>query len=146
MTPRIRSEIVPVDAGLPPAPEPEPAHPFEIWISNTLRIGVSIAALVLAFGLLLFFIHGHEAGEPANLHQLIHSSVVSVRLPTILAHVRHLHAADVLRLGVLALILTPVIRVAMTAVLFIAQRDWVFLVVVLLVLAILLVGLTGVAA
>jgi uncharacterized membrane protein len=119
-------------------------HPFEMWISHTLRLGVAISGTILAAGLALYFVRGTGSGHPSSLHELIHTPSTSVRLPTVLRDAAHGHASAVIQLGVLALILTPVVRVAMTAALFVAVRDWVFLAIVLIVLGILLVGLTGV--
>ncbi len=138
-----RTRIIPVEPGAQYAPGPEPAHPFEIWISNTLRVGVLISAAILSCGLLLLIGRGHDPGDAASLHQLIHSPSTSISLRQLLNHLRDVHSSDVIRLGILALILTPVVRVAMTAWLFLAQRDWVFLAIVLVVLGVLLVGLTG---
>lgn len=139
-----RTRIIPVepDAAYELAPPP-PAHPFEIWISNTLRIGVLVSAAILSCGLLLLFARGHDPGDAATFHQLVHASSTSISLRELLNHLRDAHSSDVIRLGILALILTPVLRVAMTAWLFLAQRDWVFLAIVLVVLGVLLVGLTG---
>ncbi|TAK72869.1 MAG: DUF1634 domain-containing protein [Dehalococcoidia bacterium] len=138
-----RTRILPVEPGLERQPEPARAHPFEIWISNTLRIGVLIAAAILSCGLVLLFVRGHEPGDAATLHQLIHSRSTAVSLRQIIDHLRDPHASDIIRLGILALILTPVVRVAMTAWLFLALRDWVFLAIVLVVFGVLMVGLTG---
>ncbi|MBX6342071.1 MAG: DUF1634 domain-containing protein, partial [Thermomicrobiaceae bacterium] len=52
----------------------------------------------------------------------------------------------VIQLGVLALILTPLARVALTAVLFVVERDWVFVAITATVLVILALGLLGTGA
>lgn len=144
MAAQARSPVAQADANAALPLELEQAHPFEIWISNTLRIGVLISAALLSCGLLLLLVRGREAGDAASLHQLVHSPTTGVTLGPLLRHARELRASDVIRLGILALILTPVVRVAMTAVLFVAQRDWPFLGIVLVVFGVLLVGLTGV--
>jgi uncharacterized membrane protein len=50
---------------------------------------------------------------------------------------------DVMRLGILVLILTPLLRVALMLVLFVLERDFVFVAISAIVFAILLLGLTG---
>ena len=50
----------------------------------------------------------------------------------------------IIQLGVLVLILTPMTRVAMTAVLFLTQRDNVFVAITTVVLLVLVLGLIGV--
>lgn len=119
-------------------------HPFEMWISHTLRLGVVISGAILATGLALFFVRGTASGHPSSLHELIHTPSSSVSLPAVLRDATHARASAVIRLGVIALILTPIVRVAMTAALFVALRDWVFLAIVVVVFCILMVGLTGV--
>jgi uncharacterized membrane protein len=54
-----------------------------------------------------------------------------------------LRPASVIQLGLLLLIATPVARVAMSLVAFILQRDRVYVVVTLIVLAVLIFSLTG---
>jgi uncharacterized membrane protein len=125
------------------APSRDP-HPFEMWISHTLRVGVFISGTILATGLMLFFARGTASGHPSSLHELIHTPSSTVSLPAVLRDAMHARTSAIIRLGVLALILTPVVRVAMTAALFVAVRDWVFLAIVVTVLGILLVGLTGI--
>ena len=134
------------DAG-PPATVVAPSrspHPFEMWISHTLRVGVVISGTILATGLVLFLARGTASGHPSSLHELIHTPSSTVSLSVILRDAMHARASAIIQLGVLALILTPIVRVAMTAVLFVALRDWVFLAIVVVVLGILLVGLTGI--
>jgi len=48
-----------------------------------------------------------------------------------------------MRLGILVLILTPLLRVALMLVLFVLKRDFVFVAISAIVFAILLLGLTG---
>ncbi len=54
-----------------------------------------------------------------------------------------LHPRAVMQLGVLLLILTPVVRVAFTVLVFLAQRDVKFVAVTVFVLAVLLLSLLG---
>jgi uncharacterized membrane protein len=117
------------------------------WLGRVLRVGVATAAILVLFGLVLFVVqdHGHDRTS----------------LDTALGRhttVRPLHPADVLdglgagkpaafiELGLLVLILTPIVRVAMTLVLFERQRDWTFVALSGVVLAILILGLFGVGA
>ena len=125
--------------------EPVPGgHPMEIWISYVLRIGVLTAGAIILIGLAWFVIAGSPTG-PSTLNDVIgnggHSIVVSPH--TIIAGIRDANPTAVIQLGVLVLILTPIMRVLMTVLLFFAQRDMIFVGVTLTVFAVLILGLVG---
>jgi uncharacterized membrane protein len=114
---------------------------IERIMSVVLIVGVmTAAATVLAGGLGFLYLHGDSMpdyrvckGEPADLRSI----------PGILADVRSLSSRGVIQLGLLLLIATPVMRVMFAAVAFLVQRDRVYVLVTLLVLAVLLYSLTG---
>ena len=117
---------------------------MELWISHVLRWGVVLAAVVVMIGGAVFLAAGPAPRDPHSLHALIHHEYVnrsslSAKV-TGLKHVRGLAIVDV---GLMLLILTPVVRVAMTFVLFFKQRDWLYTIVTAAVLAILLLGISG---
>ncbi|MGH2366335.1 MAG: DUF1634 domain-containing protein [Chloroflexota bacterium] len=110
---------------------------FSILISLVLLVGVSLAAVILAVGLVIFFAHG-GANEPA-------SSMFSATPHSLLGVVRRAMSGALqgdpqalLGLGVLVLLATPVLRVAASIVLFLAEKDWLYSVLTLVVLGILL--------
>jgi uncharacterized membrane protein len=111
----------------------------EVAISVLLRIGVTLAAMIVIFGGIVYLIHnGHDIpedhifrGEPANLRQV----------PGVLNEVLALHGRGIIQLGVLLLILTPVVRVAFSVFAFWQQRDRLYVIVTLIVLVILVHGL-----
>lgn len=120
---------------------------LEIWISYVLRGGVVIAAIIILIGLALFIIREPSSGGPTSLHQAVaNEQQMTVRPATILRGVAAGDAVNIIELGIFALILTPVVRVAMTVVLFALQREHVFTLVTLTVFLILLFGLTGLGA
>ena len=110
-------------------------------IGNLLRIGVSIAAVVVSLGGLIYlFRHGAALpqyqvfrGEPADLRTVsgIVTDVLSFR------------ARGLIQLGLLLLIATPVARVAFSVFAFARQRDRTYVVVTLIVLSILIFSLAG---
>jgi uncharacterized membrane protein len=125
-------------------PDPPGGPGLEIWISYVLRIGVLIAAAVILIGLVLLIIRGPSGGGSTSLHQIVdREQQMTVRPSVILHGVRAGNAVNIIQLGIFALILTPVTRVAMTIVLFALQRERVFTLVTLAVFLILLFGLTG---
>jgi uncharacterized membrane protein len=111
----------------------------EITISVLLRIGVTLAAVIVIVGGILYLIrNGHSIpedhifrGEPADLRQV----------PGVLHEMLALRGRGIIQLGILLLILTPVVRVAFSVFAFWQQRDRLFTIVTLIVLLILVHGL-----
>ena len=108
---------------------------IEIIIGTLLRTGVILAAAVVLFGGVLYLVrHGHEvphystfSGEPESL-----------KSPKDIVHgVMGMSARAIIQLGLLLLIATPVARVAFSAVAFAIERDYMYVVITLVVLAIL---------
>ena len=121
---------------------------MERWISHVLRGGVLIAAAVIAVGVALFLIHGPGAGAPRTRAELTgkRGPRVATSVGQVLRDVRDLRPLGIIQLRLLALILTPMTRVAMTLALFLRQRDWIFVTITAAVLTIPVIGLIGVGA
>ena len=110
-------------------------------IGNLLRAGVILAAaVVLAGGVLYVAKYGHQKpqyemfrGEPSDLRNVSQITQQAISL----------HARGLIQLGLLILIATPVARVAFSVMAFAAERDWLYVVVTLIVLAVLLYSLTS---
>ena len=108
---------------------------MEQMVGNLLRIGVLIAAAVTIVGGIAFMIHhgslipDHSVfrGQPAML-----SSVSGV-----ISGVLALEPAAIVQLGIVLLIATPVARVLLTLVAFAVQRDWMYVLISAIVLALL---------
>jgi uncharacterized membrane protein len=114
---------------------------IEIIIGVLLRTGVLLAALVVVAGAGLYLVrHGHQTvnystfhGEPENL-----------KSPTDIVHgVLGMSARAIIQLGLLLLIATPVARVAFSAVAFAMERDYMYVFITLIVLAVLMYSLFG---
>jgi len=114
---------------------------MEIIVGNILRFGVIAAAAVVAVGSVIYLTrHG---GEPVSLG-LFRGEPEDFRTVTGIIHsVLALRGRGIIQLGLLLLIATPVARVAFAAVGFALERDRLYAVVALLVLAFLLYSLTG---
>lgn len=103
----------------------------DVLISRVLRWGVG-ASLVLVFvGTLLCFIetndYGSNGGSAADLHRLICADVtVSFTLRSFLHSLYHLEGQAIIVAGLLLLIATPVIRVAISVVAFALEKDWTY--------------------
>ncbi|HET7183432.1 MAG TPA: DUF1634 domain-containing protein [Terriglobales bacterium] len=109
---------------------------LEIIIGNLLRIGVAAsAAVVLAGGVLYLLKYGGEKadyrtflGEPENLRSL--SGIVRSAAAG--------HPAGIIQAGLLLLIATPIARVIFSAFGFLQERDYRYVLITLIVLAVLL--------
>ena len=113
----------------------------EYIIGNLLRAGVTLAAIVVLAGGILYLVrYGHSPadyrvfrGEPTDLRHV--SGIVRDALA--------LHSRGIIQLGLLLLIATPVARVAFAVFAFAAEGDKMYVVVSLIVLAILMFSLIG---
>ncbi len=113
----------------------------EQLVGRILQIGVLLSALVVSAGGVLYL--AKHAGEPAGHHEF-RREPERLRNPVeVVQEAVELHPRAVMQLGVLLLILTPVVRVAFTVLVFLAQRDVKFVAVTVFVLAVLLLSLLG---
>ena len=114
---------------------------IEVIIGGLLRTGVILAASVVLIGGVLYLVrHGHEVanytsfhGEPANLKSLT----------PILQGTAAFRAHAIIQLGLLLLIATPVARVLFSAAAFAIERDYMYVIITLIVFAILMYSLFG---
>jgi uncharacterized membrane protein len=110
-------------------------------IGTLLRTGVlSSALVVLAGGLVFLLRHGRQMpdyrtfrGEPGDLRSV--AGVVHDALA--------FRGRGIIQLGLLLLILTPIARVAFSALAFALEKDRLYVVVTLIVLVLLILSLTG---
>lgn len=107
----------------------------EQMVGNLLRIGVLLAAFVTVIGGIAFLVHhgsllpDHSVfrGQPEMLSTL--SGVISGALA--------LQPAAIVQFGIVLLIATPVARVLLTLVAFALQKDWMYVLISAIVLALL---------
>lgn len=103
----------------------------ELFISYSLRFGVYLSAAVIAIGLILLFFSG-SSGYPVDVFP---TSVAALWLGIVL-----FKASAIITLGLLLLIATPVFRVAASVLLFLVEKDHLYTIITLFVLAILLIS------
>jgi uncharacterized membrane protein len=117
------------------SPENDLVRQTELLISGVLRAGVLLSAAVIAIGVLdfyrLYFFFPHDvalqSGFPHSFGGVI-SSALSGNPKGIIAS------------GLLILLLTPVVRVAVSILAFAVERDWRYVVITFIVLAILIIS------
>ena len=120
-------------------------HHVEQLLGNLLRIGVLLSAAVVALGGTVYL--WRHGGERTPDYIQFHSEPNDLQhVGTILVQAASPSGPGIIQLGVLLLIATPVARVAFAALAFWRSGDRLYVWVSLLVLALLLVSLSGIVA
>ena len=132
-----------------PAMRPRPSRDadrrMELAIATLLRMGVLVAAVLVALGGVLAMRHPgapvpsytyfeRPGTQPRGAHAL--TSITEV-----FHHLADPSGASIIELGLLVLIATPIARVIFAALGFARERDYLYVVISLLVLGILVVSL-----
>lgn len=120
----------------------EKVRKVELVISLVLRIGVIVSVAVVAVGLGLMFAH-HAAYAPIQGHfSYKHLTSKSTQFPHSFASLGHSisqgEGRGIVVLGVLLLILTPILRVAVGVLSFVYEKDPPMTIVTLYVLVVLI--------
>ena len=121
--------------------------PTEEIIGWILRVGVSASAVCILLGMIVLFATG-ETGYGAaitDLSQLTrYTSDAQGRFPTtpaeVIAGLAQFKPYAIIALGLLLLILTPIIRVAASIVIFLLERDYAYVAITAIVLLILIIS------
>lgn len=128
-------------ARTPPIGE-QPAHEnesrmrqAELVISHVLRGGVLLSAGIILVGVVAFY-HGYLTvkGSRVSFGAFPHT------LTGVVAGVAHGDPLAIILLGLLVLLATPVVRVAVSIIAFALDRDWQYVVITSVVLVILMVS------
>ncbi|MHB2035963.1 MAG: DUF1634 domain-containing protein [Nitrososphaerales archaeon] len=108
--------------------------------SIILRYGVIISAALISAGIIIALLNSGKEGIPSNITQLTTSSVGNPvsSLAALLNGVMVLNGVYIIQLGVLILLATPMVRVAVTTILFGAEKDKTYVMIGILVLLVLL--------
>jgi uncharacterized membrane protein len=114
----------------------------EAAISGILRIGVAVSLVLLVAGTLLSFFQGGGYGtEPSDVRRLTGAGGAFPRtLHWLHSGLRHGNGQAIIVAGLLLLIATPVLRVAVSVLAYARERDRTFVVITLTVLLQLLVS------
>ena len=111
----------------------------DMLMGMLLRTGVLLAASIVFVGGIVFL--ARHPGPVANYHVFQGEPEGFRTLPGIFHEVAAWHSRGLIQLGLLLLIATPVARVAFSVGAFSVERDWTYVAVSLLVLALLLYSL-----
>src|SRR5258705_13375222 len=110
-------------------------------MGERLRTGALLAALVVLIGGVVYLT---RHGMPVTNYQVFRGEPNELRtMSGILHEALALRGRGLIQLGLLILIATPIARVAFSFCAFLYQRDWLYVVVMLMVLGLLLYSLVG---
>jgi uncharacterized membrane protein len=113
----------------------------EKFIGALLRTGVILAALiVLTGGVLDLF----RSSAPATNYRVFQGEPAELRSLTGIVHAaREFNGRALIQLGLVVLIATPIARVVFSLFVFLYERDWTYVLIILVVLGLLLYSLSG---
>ena len=123
-------------------PDPAKVRAVELLISRLLRAGVVTSLAVIVSGTVLSFVHHPEyLSSPPALPRLTSPGAAILRTPRdVLQGLIHLRGQAVVVVGLLLLVATPVLRVAVSILGFVYERDPAFVAVTSVVLALLILS------
>lgn len=114
---------------------------LEKLLSNLLKYGVLFASTIVLFGGILYLIrHG---SEPVDYH-IFHSEPLEFRSITgVITTILSGSHRGIIQLGLLLLVATPILRVIVSLLFFVIQRNWIYVTITTLVLTALVYSLVG---
>ena len=124
------------------APHDSKARQVELLISNLLRIGVLVSLILIVAGMILTFAHHHDYFDhpPAVQRHATPGAGFPHTLRDVYAGLKDLRGQSVIIVGLLLLIATPVMRVAVSILGFAYERDFVYVAITCTVLILLIVS------
>jgi uncharacterized membrane protein len=112
---------------------------IEVIIGNLLRVGVTLSAVLVFVGGVLYL---YKYGAVRPHYRIFRGEPEVIRsIPAVVRFALAEHSRGIIQAGLLLLIATPVARVVFSVYAFARERDWLYVGVTLLVLAILLYSL-----
>jgi uncharacterized membrane protein len=112
-------------------------------ISYGLRIGVIISFLLLALGSVLLFINGGGGGYTIKQLSMTNSSINSSQFSIngIMHGIGMLDGMDIIMLGLIVLVATPIVRVLLSIVAFVVERNPLYTIITIIVLTDLMIAI-----
>jgi uncharacterized membrane protein len=126
-----------------PAAGPSPGvRKVELIISTTLRVGVITSIVIVAVGVVVSFVHHPDyLRDRAELQRLTAPGAAFPHtLSDVTAGLREMRGQAIVAVGLLVLLITPVVRVAISVLAFLLERDHAFTIITVVVLVLLLLS------
>jgi uncharacterized membrane protein len=118
---------------------------MELFIGRLLRYGVILSCGITLIGGVFYLIqHGAQMPDynPIPDDQPFEGASMYLReLSTILPRVMSLDGAAIIQLGVCVLIATPILRVAVSVIAFLVEKDFLYVIITLIVLTIIIANM-----
>ncbi|MFV0419720.1 MAG: DUF1634 domain-containing protein [Dysgonomonas sp.] len=119
---------------------------MELFIGKLLRYGVMLACGITLFGGFIYLYQNHgvsmEHYKPTPDGQPFPGVEHYLReLSTIIPRVFSLDGAAIIQFGVCVLIATPILRVAISVIAFLIEKDYMYVVITLIVLSIIIINM-----
>ncbi len=127
-----------------PAPDHDQAtEKMELALGQLLRIGVGLSIALITLGLLVSFIrHPNFVYDQGALHTLVtKDAVFPSTIPQIYHGLATMPGRAIICLGLLVLLATPILRVAVSAMVFFKRKDWPFAFLTTAVLLVLIISI-----
>lgn len=117
----------------------------ELIIANVLRWGVAVSLILIALGTLFAFLqpgeYGVHGGTAADFQRLLaHPNLALLTWPGFLEMLRQGHGEALIAPGLLLLIVTPLMRVAVSIPMFALEKDGKYVVITSAVLLLVLLS------
>jgi uncharacterized membrane protein len=129
----------------PPAPPgDDPMRRVELVISNLLRVGVAVSLALIVVGSIVTFVrHPAYVTSPDELAGLVEpgGDALPHTLGGVATGLRDLRGQAIVALGLLVLIATPMMRVAVSVVAFVVTGDRLYTLITLAVFCLLMLSL-----
>ena len=117
---------------------------MQILISRTLRWGVTIASVLAGIGGVFYFIqHGTELPDTEKYHNFAYTDAQNPATTTLGGIFEGAFAGNsesLIQLGVIALLLTPIMRVVLSLFDFVKQKDWLYVAITAFVLVVIVMN------
>lgn len=111
----------------------------EILMGTLLRFGVIFSGIVVIAGGLIYLVrHGHEA---PSYRSFAGPNARWDNLPSIIKGVCEGHGKELIQLGVVMLIATPIARILFSVFAFLLEKDYLYTMITLIVLGVILVSM-----
>lgn len=113
----------------------------EIFIANVLRYGVLVSSILIAIGVLLSCLRvGIGSGSPWSLEDVCKMNFGRpvASMGTLFASLTSLNSLSIIEVGALALIAIPFFRVFAGTLMYASRRNWIYVVISAVVMAVLI--------
>ncbi|AWG26521.1 DUF1634 domain-containing protein [Flavobacterium kingsejongi] len=117
-------------------------HDIEQLVGQLLRYGVLTASTIAFIGGVAYLIQ-HGGNTLPHYDKFVGERVADITVKGILQGAMALQATEIIQLGVLVLIATPILRIICSLFAFILEKDRMYVVITLIVLCIMLTSIFG---